>query len=192
MCDDTEQVEHIFRITELKGEVERLSDGEIVVWESPDIPADVEEQFWEQVVAYESATMISYRERLSRDGIALPSPDEMTDAELTTALTDVIMALADHHIYLSSTDHLSNRELYTLLLVDTLSEEGPDIPATDVMVYHIDLVSSGSEEDVELWLRYYADDDARRHWVETWPEYSLPPHEQLPYDRDRTLPRLEE
>ena len=189
MSTDPEQVEHIFRITELKGEVEKLTGGQMMVWESSDIPAEVEEEFWEQVLAYESATMISHRARLARAGFAPPAPDGLTDVELTTALTALILALAAQQIYLTSTDHLSNRELYTLLWSETLEEEGPDLPPSAAMAYHIDLVSSGSEEDLYLWLQYYADEDARQHWFATWPEYPIPPHESPPYARDRTLPQ---
>ena len=54
---------------------------------------------------------------------------------------------------------------------------------------HIDLVGSGSEEDIANYLRYYADESTRRDWAREFPDLVLPPHEQPPYDRDRRLPR---
>jgi len=51
---------------------------------------------------------------------------------------------------------------------------------------HIDLVGNGSKESVELFLRYYADAEARRDWAEDCD--AMPDHETPPYDRDRHLP----
>lgn len=52
-----------------------------------------------------------------------------------------------------------------------------------------DLVSSGSDEDTQAWLKYYADEDTRRQWAKDFPDDILPPHEDPPYDRDRHLPQ---
>ena len=53
---------------------------------------------------------------------------------------------------------------------------------------HLDLIGSGSEEDTDVYLRYYADDEARERWAKKF-NVKLPPKEQLPYDRDRHLPQ---
>ncbi len=52
----------------------------------------------------------------------------------------------------------------------------------------IDFLSSGSDEDNELYLKYYADDDYRRRWRDDWPNDVIPPHVDPPYDRDGNLP----
>ena len=44
-------------------------------------------------------------------GIALPAPEELTDAQLSAKLWEVIEALAFLGAYLEHTDHLSDREL---------------------------------------------------------------------------------
>ncbi|HLJ25854.1 MAG TPA: hypothetical protein VKY85_04025 [Candidatus Angelobacter sp.] len=54
---------------------------------------------------------------------------------------------------------------------------------------HIPTLGSGSEEDNQLYLKYYADDDWRRHWHENFPNDPLPAREDPPYDRDRLLPK---
>ena len=54
---------------------------------------------------------------------------------------------------------------------------------------HLDLVGSGSEEDIALWLKYYADEETRVQWARDFPDMVVPPHENPPYDRDRQLPK---
>jgi hypothetical protein len=56
---------------------------------------------------------------------------------------------------------------------------------------HLDLVSSGSKEDIHAWMKYYADRDTRRDWLKDFPDYDMPAHENPTYDRDRHLPQAE-
>ncbi|MBX9582572.1 MAG: hypothetical protein K2X87_19880, partial [Gemmataceae bacterium] len=112
----------------------------------------------------------------------------LTDA-LAAKLWEVIHALAARNVFLHSTDHLSDRELYDHLVEESLHEVTKDIPARPGWTQHIDMIGSGSEEDIELYLRYYADDDRRRRWAADWPKHPMPPKEPRPCDRDRLLPR---
>jgi hypothetical protein len=54
--------------------------------------------------------------------------------------------------------------------------------------HHIDLIGSGSEEDIQLGLRYYDSEQQRQRWAKDFPDDVIPPHEDPPYDRDRRLP----
>lgn len=92
------------------------------------------------------------------------------------------------HMFLYSTDHLSDRELYEELWHEVLREKNPVITINENSACHIDLVSSGSEEDNELYLRYYADEETRHRWAKDWPNDVMPTHEAPLYDRDRHLP----
>ncbi len=189
--DDGERVEQEFRIIELKGQAQELAGGEMESWVDPECPPEVARQFWEQVVAFESAEQTTHYDRLLGDGMVIPSPDELDDALLSAKLWEIIYALAQQRVFLSSTDHLSDRELYNYLWSDGLREWTPEFPPEMEMNCHIDLASSGSDEDIEIWLRYYADADAREHWREEWPNYPMPPEEDPPYDRDQHLPQAE-
>jgi len=82
-----------------------------------------------------------------------------------------------------------DRELYTHLWTDSLREETKALPLAANSAYHIQLLSSGSNEDNLLYLKYYADDDFRRHWQKDFPNDPIPMHEDPPYDRDRLLPQ---
>jgi len=53
--------------------------------------------------------------------------------------------------------------------------------------WYISPIGSCSEEDNEIYLRYYADDEYREQWHRDFGD-PLPPKEKPPYDRDRFLP----
>ena len=109
--------------------------------------------------------------------------------ELARKLWEVIHALARMRVFITSTDHSSEPELlHTFLGGHTQHHDVPE-EDLDIGTSHVDLVSSGSEEDVEAWLKYYADDETRRKWAEDVPEYDRPARQECPYDRDRHMPQ---
>ena len=122
-------------------------------------------------------------------GVSLPPPEELTDAQLSAKLWEVIEALAFLGAYLEHTDHLSDRELYTTLWNEELRAAAPFIPDDPDSAWHIDFVGSGSEEDVALYLTYYADEEERRAWADDWWDGPLPTSKPPPHDRDRHLPQ---
>lgn len=176
------------RIRDLQRKAEELAGGDLLFGEAPEMSEEMREQFWEYVVAYESAEWVTPFELLAQGGMELPAPEELDDAQLTPKLWEVIRGMAMLRMFLYSTDHLSDRELYETLWHDILREEGPCMPLNEDSAWHIDLVGSGSEEDSELYLRYYADEETRRRWADDWPEDVMPEHETPPHDRDRHLP----
>lgn len=179
------QEEHI---RELQHSAEELVGGELSFFESEDMSHELRGQFWERVVAYEESEWITSFELLVQGGMELPVPEELDDSQLTVKLWEVIRGLAMLRMFLYSTDHLSDRELYEELWHEVLREENPVITINENSACHIDLVSSGSEEDNELYLRYYADEETRHRWAKDWPNDVMPTHEAPPYDRDRHLP----
>lgn len=189
MTDDSELVDQIFHIEEMKRELSERSDGQMIMGNmSDELTPEIESQFLEHVLAFEDAAQITHKALLARDGVALPAPDELNADELALKLIEIIHTLAEHHIYIENTNHLSDRELYTRLCEDILNEWEPDLPADNPMNCHIDLVGSGSEEDICLWLIYYADEATRTGWAKDFPDLDVPPHTDPPYDRDRHLP----
>jgi hypothetical protein len=126
---------------------------------------------------------------LLKAGVALPEPASLDDASLTATLWDVIRSLARMRVFLEQTNHLSDRELYTHLWHRSLREEIPEQSEDDESVWHVQVLGTDTDEGAQLYLKFYADEKARTEWQADWPEYIMPPHEELPYDRDRRLPQ---
>lgn len=181
------------RIEDLKRQAEELCGGQMEVGSLDDypaeVPAEVEEGFWKYVVDYEKAPWTTHFQQLESAGVSLPPPDSLKDEELTATLWDVIQKLALLRVFIEQTDHLSDRELYTHLWTVSLREETKALALDANSACHIQLLGGCSEEDMLLYLKYYADDDFCRHWQQDFPSDPIPMHEDPPYDRDRLLPK---
>lgn len=130
------------------------------------------------------------REILARYGYKPLPPDALDDRQLSGRLWELLYAAAAYRFFFSDTNHLSDRELYTLLWEQWLDKPTADIPLeaetnTRVMVFEFDHGEMTSEE---IWLRYYADEECRQLVLSREPDAKLPPHQDAPYDRDRFLP----
>ena len=152
---------------------------------------DLHEKFQDYVARFESAEPRALFDVLSEGGLAIPAPQEMDDEQLARKLWEVIHGLALVGTFLENTDHLSDRELYAELWSDLLREPVTLFPDDPNYACHLDLIGSGSEEDIRLHMKYYASQKERRDWLKEWPDDVLPDPEELPYDRDRRLPRPE-
>ena len=179
------------RITAIKEQLQRIAGGKMVCHESPSMSLEQREQFWERILACESeGPYTSDFERLVKRGIELPAPDTVDDAILTVKLWEVIHALDELHVMLECTNHLSDRELYTQLWSHSLRVEVPVSDYEDDGDWHLDMVSTGSEENIRAWLMYYADEKTRLRWQKNHPDYDMPARARAPYDRDRVLEAL--
>lgn len=183
--NDLDRVDREIRINELKAQL----PDEATHFVSKDCPPELEEEFLRHVIEYENAPMTTHYAQLTEGGVELPMPEEMDDEQLTAKLWEVIRKLAGMRVFIERTDHLSDRELYSHLWHESLREETPDMPYDEYSAWHIDLLGSGSEEDIRLSLKYYDSEEDRQRWHKEWPEDEIPPHEELPYDRDRLMPK---
>jgi hypothetical protein len=158
---------------------------------SEDDPKDPKEAFLGSIAAYESREPQPLLDVLAESGVTLPAPEELDDSQIGAKLWELIHGLSLAGTFLHNTDHLSDRELYTELWNEELREPTVLMPEDTSFAWHIDMVGSGSPEHTHLYLKYYADERARRSWKEDWPEDEVPEHEDPPYDRDRRLPKRE-
>ena len=159
------------RIEELKRQASDASNGATLGWGS------------------EEPTTTDFQQ-LTDLGFELKDPGQVPNEELTSRLWDLIGGLAQIRVFLMNTDHLSDRDLYTKLWCELMREEVPLLP-DDPGAWHVNLLGTGSEEDIHQYLKYFADEDWRRHWLTSFPDYEMPAHEDPPYDRDRLLPEPE-
>ena len=176
------------RIKELERKVNELAGGRMSSWKSDELTPEIHEEFLRNIIEYETAPWTTHQQQLQEAGIELPSPAELDDGHLKAKLWEVIEALGELRVFLQCTNHLSDRELYAELWGDLLREEVKAVSYDEYSAYHIDLIGSGSEEDIHLWMKYYADEETRRQWQAEWPDDELPYHVDPPYDRDRLLP----
>ena len=181
--DDPSQEE---RIAKLRAELEKLG-GSTTTLES--MPADMEEEFLRHVLEYETAEPISLMTLIENSGMKVPAPDTLDKDALKVKLKELIERMAQLGAYLLHTNHLADRELYDYLYNDGLREEAVLFPENPSYAYMIDLTGSGSEEDNQTFLKYYADEPYRQQWASDWPADNIPEHEDAPFDRDRFLPQ---
>ena len=174
------------RIDQLKKELETLAGGKFHSWTSEKMPAEMEERFLKDVLAFETAPMTTNFDQLVAAGVALPNPDDVPEADIHSTLWGVIHGLAELGVFLDQTDHLNDRELYSVLWKDVLREEVPMLPKDSQGSWHVDL--PGGDPESRQYLKFYADDDFRKNWQEEFPDYEMPAHEDPPHDRDRLLP----
>lgn len=114
----------------------------------------------------------------------LPPADELPPETLSVLLWELVHWLADEHVFLELTDHLSDAELYEFLREEIAD---PDLFPSDGVTCASPLYG-WSEEDCKVYVRYYADEDKRHDWADLFEGEEMPPREEPPYDRDRFLP----
>jgi len=174
------------RIEKLRDEVRKLGG---TLSTEVGVPSDLEEEFLKHILEYEHAQPITLLQILKNAGVEVPAPDDLDDGELTAKLWEVIERMSSLGAYLLHTNHLSDRELYRYLYSDALREEAMLFPEDPNYAYMIDLTGSGSEEDNQIYFRYYANEEYREQWSKDWPNDQMPPREEPPYARDLRLPQ---
>jgi hypothetical protein len=173
------------RIQELRQKIREVTGEEPAFGSSADCPPEIEEAFLESVLAFETAPKRILFELLSETGTDLPRPTRLTEGELTAKLWEVIRALLSRNIVPANTDHLSDRELYTLLWNETLREEFVISPTSTL---HLDMTRTGIDDGMLIYLRYYASEEQRELYSELFPELEMPPHVEPPPRRDHLIP----
>ena len=183
-------IDREIRIERMKRELEGLSGGEMISGTVEEVPPELEEVFLERVCAWERASYDTNFNRLVQRGVEMIPPPELDDRKLRVKLQEVLCALAGIACFLYDTDHLSDRELYTWLWSDGLREETPDLSQLGG-AWHTSPIGSGTDEDIAVFLKYYASEKERRRWKADFPNDPIPAHCALPCRPDRTLPRRE-
>jgi hypothetical protein len=186
--DDEPEIDREIRIEKMKRELDEIADGKMFCGGLGKVPAEMEASFLEHVLAYERAEFDSNFNRLVQRGVALPPAAELDDTTLREKLAEVTCELSELRCFLYDTDHLSDRELYEWLWGSGLREESADISGMPG-AWHTSPIGAGSEEDTQIWLRYYASEKEWQRWHLDYPEDPMPMRESPPFDRDRHLPK---
>ena len=187
--DNLDDVDREIRIEKMKQELNEISGGTMIYGSPNPLPLEMEEEFLEQVLAFERAEFDTDFNRLVNRGLSLPPAVELDDSTLSLKLVEVIHELAEMRCFVENTDHLSDHQLYHWLWSKGLREETPDTSGMPGGAWHTSPIGSGSEEDTAIWLTYYAKRQDRQRWQQEFPKDKMPEHRPLPFDRDRYLPK---
>jgi hypothetical protein len=163
-----------------------MSNSESQLYRQHDDEDDDYEEFARRMQLFEDGPITTTLDQLLEDGVELPEPGSIRDADVSATLWRVIHAMARRRVYIDQTDHLSDRELYSSLWHDILREE---VPAIDEIGFNTEVQLSGDgEPGTYLYFRHYAAERDRQIWLRDFPDYEMPAHEDPPYSRDWLLP----
>ena len=186
--DAGEELERRKRIEALKAQVRALG-GTVNEVAAPGLPLAMEEAFLRNILAYEKGPFTTHFAQLTRSGFEFPRSRKLDDRQLSAKLAELIRRLAEMGIYLSHTDHLSDRQLYDWLRYDGLRGEIPDLPHDPHEAWHLDLLGGYSEKDISLYQQFYACKEERENHQMECPDQPVPPRTKPPFDRDSKLPK---
>ena len=175
----SEKVDAMLRNAELRSELEPYYDESISSVELGRLPLGEENEYLASMLAWETAPSLPIYQWFTPP-LKPISPWIMTEKELHDSLWHLIQNLYEKQIVLDFTDHLSDLELYLLICQEIL-------PCREKMLtnrrgfLHWDC--AGIDENPEVWLRYYADDQQREIWEEANDD-TAPFHCDPPYPRE--------
>ncbi len=178
-----DEVEELLRNAELRDELEPFYDESISRINVQHLPLAVENEFLASMLAWEQAPVLPIYRWFDPE-VRPPRPDVLGDQDLHDILWDVIQKLFERRIVLDFTDHLSDRQLSCLIYRDILPAREKKI---DLARNYLHWDCAGVDGDPDIWLRYYATEEERQAWSETYrqplPPIGTPPHpRQLPHE----------
>ena len=183
--DATDDVDQILLNARLRDELEPFLDESMNVVNVRGMPTSQENEYLASMLAWERAPVLPIGQWFE-PALSLPNPDVLCADQLKSLLWDTIQQLYDKQIVLDYTDHLSDYQLYCLILRDILPshEKKLDLTSTYLHWHCLD-----PTDDPDIWLRYYASDEERSKWSEE-NDRLPPPVEAAPYPRrmPRRLP----
>ena len=162
----------------LRDEIEPFLDESVYLVDMDKMSIRSENEFLSSLLAWERAPVLPISQWFEPE-LVLPDHQSLTDEQLHQQLHQVIGQLYEKNILLVHTEHLSDRQLYCLILRDIFpaQEKKVVLPQRFVKWQCLDIV-----EDEESWLRFYASEEDRQAWADET-GLRLPPKESLPFRR---------
>ena len=183
---NADEVEQLLLNARLRDELEPFYDESIEILNVRKLPTIKENEFLASLLAWERAPTVPISQWFDPE-LKLPTCECLSEGELRNLLWSTIHRLYEKRIVLEFTDHLSDRQLYCMLVRDILPspEKKIELPKNYL---HWHCLDEGT--DAELWLRYYASNEEREAWGEETQQL-LPPQEDPPFPRKMPRRALE-
>ncbi len=164
-----DEIELLLDNARLRDELEPYRDDSVDGPAAARLPLDRENEYLASLLAWERAPALPIAQWFEPT-LKLPSGETLDDESLRTLLAGVLDRLASVNVVLTFTDHLSDRQLYRLIVRDILPacEKKVDAPGHELEWRCV--------ADTETWLRFYADAVERRRYQEEH-RVDLPPSE---------------
>ena len=175
---NADDVDQLMLNAQLRTELEPFVDESLEVLDRRNVPTHLENEYLASMLAWERAPVLPIA-RWFEPELKLPSPDTLDDSQVAVVLAETIERLYSRRIVLECTEHLSDRELLTIIYRDILPayEKKVDLPKNFLHWHCID-----DRIETEKWLRFYATEDERQAWEEETGEMAPNP-EEPPYPR---------
>lgn len=169
-----DEVELMLVNARLRDELEPYRD-ESIESSTKRMTLQAENEYLASMLAWERAPALPISDWFSPP-LHLLAPDALGDAQLSFRLKQTTQELYSKCIVLRCTDHLSDRELYTIIYRDILPccEKKVEVPGKALEWMCV--------EDTETWLRYYASPVERRRYKEEY-DTELPAAETPEFKR---------
>ena len=172
------EVDQILLNADLRTRLERFYDESIIAVNTTEMSTSDENEFLHSMLAWELAPIIPIGQWFEPE-LQLPAQQSLDDDQLKALLTQTIDRLFEHHVVLENTGHLSDRQLYCLIVRDILPEQEKKFRLPGKYL-HWNCIDEFADD--ESWLRFYASDFERQQWHEET-GLKLPPRERLPFPR---------
>lgn len=182
-------IEKALRISQLQTELAELTGKPVAEHTADNLPDDSPDAYLKHLDLLESGPMFPLADLLKENRNFTPVPPSRLSnpIDLSENLWLLLFTLASMRVFIYDTDHLSDEQLYHVLVEKVLRSDTVDMPVVAGWNCRFSICEFSDENKrlPECYLHYYADEEFRAEWDE-----EIPPKEELPYDRDRFLPEF--
>ena len=179
---DNDEVDQLLLNAQLRNELEPYLDESVDLVNVRNKTTAFENEYLASMLAWERAPVLPICQWFEPT-LAMAPPENLTWREIHKRLWETIYALYEKKIVLEYTEHLSDYQLYCLILRDILpSHEKKLGHAPSYLHWHC----LDPTDDPDTWLRFYATPQERSRWAKENGD-ALPPAEPRPFPRQ--MPR---
>lgn len=159
------QVDELLRNAELRTELEPYLDESLSRVDVRHWSLSRENDYLALMLDWERAPILPIADWFNPP-LAFEHPSNVADAALPGLLDAVIGKLYEKQIVLDFTDHLSDRALYTLIVLEILPTREKKVEKPECFRHWDCSYVSDEYNQTDVWLAYYASDEERADWEE--------------------------